>query len=165
MTTIIVTAIITFALLQLISHFKHKKLEKRIKCLEPAIVIRPLKTENIRKAVESPPEINKSIGLDSTKRKSLQPSNQNIIPAGFKELYRNVDGDVIAFLEKRMPIEFQHNFFGSSLIVEGYTVFSGMTNKLHIMEVDENNNVTIDGAPRAMHPDVIEKIREQARAK
>lgn len=159
---IAVVAIVTFIILQIRSHLKHKKLEQRLQCLEPAIIIKPVKVERIR-TIQEPRDPGKAISLDATKRKSLMPSNQNAIPAGFKEVSRNMDGEVIAFLEKRLPTSFQHNFFGSNLVVNGHICLSGLTHKLHVMEVDENNQVTIDGALKQLHPDVIEAIREQAR--
>lgn len=163
---VMITALIVVVINYAILWFKYKKIERRVQCLEPATVIKPIKAEHLRMSVnEQPKKSLKAIGLDATKRRSLHPSNQMIIPDGFKEVARNLDGDVLAYLEKRLPIAFQYKFFGSNLMINGEAVMYGLTNRLHIMEVSEDNQVTIDGQEKPFHPDIIESIRNIARGK
>lgn len=118
--------------------------------------------------------------LDSTKRKSLQPANQRPIPTGWTDedekawLEANKQPQRLAIDTKRPKSnaiperglnneigasEFFHKFYGSRLILDGYVIKGGMTNKLHTLEVTKGDRLFIDGNPVSIHPTELDKLK------
>lgn len=118
--------------------------------------------------------------LDATKRKSLQPANQKPIPNGWttddenqwreaniKPADRAVDTKRPKsnhLTEKGLehdlePKEYAHKFYGSRLMLDGYVIKGGMTNKLHTLELTKGDKLFIDGNPIIIHPNELTKLK------
>lgn len=126
-----------------------KKAQKELE--RPAV-----KIEQARQLKPSSFMSNPVLELDETKRKSLQPSNHDKPPLGYKAVY---DEEGNTTFERSYPTAFVYKFFGSALIIDGNVVVGGMTPKMHSVEVNGEGQVMIDGEFKQIHPDVVEKIR------
>lgn len=123
--------------------------------------------------------------LDPTKRKSLQPTNQIVMPAGWtdedekqwetsKKIYevtnpeiqetRKTVGHPVRRNEKNgiayvHPEEYFHKFFGGRLVLENQELLTGLTNKMHRLEITKDNKVYVDGTPVRLDPQTLDRLK------
>jgi len=129
--------------------------------------------------------------LDPTKRRTLQPANQRPMPQGWTpdderkwqdtqthnvqvsreksqepganlmETKLKAKGDGFAYKQTE---EFYHKFFGSRLVIDDKEVKSGLTNKMHTLEITKDNKLYIDGEIFPINPTELEKMKMALRA-
>lgn len=107
---------------------------------------------NKRRIVEDAPELKDKIikKADATKRKTLQPGNQTVVPSGY---IQESDGSVsMVNLNK-----FSHKFYGAQLEVAGQIVVSGLPKKTHLIEIVDGL-FYIDGQEYKINPSELDRI-------
>jgi hypothetical protein len=141
-----------------------------------------LKTKEEKHREQMIREAMKKKPLDPTKRRSLQPG-QHPMPKGFREA---LDFEAVPVVPKVIAKEetkkallsrqssrsekedhaakhdgFYHKFFGSQLIVGERVVLSGLTKKIHAMEITKSGQLFVDNIPFEMNPTDIVRMREE----
>lgn len=112
----------------------------------------------------------KHLQLDRTKRNSLQPGSQPLVPHEFDEIV-NADQqqmrDKIAELQKAeremyVPstyhADLEHKFYGTSVTI-GRWSRAGLEKRLHILEITQNQ-LFIDQQPQPINPSDLEHIKQ-----
>jgi len=106
----------------------------------------------------------KFISIKGHKKKSLMPRS----PDSPEAVYINKvwqDKEAGKLVKKRTPPisqPFEHKFFGTSLNINGRTLFQGLGRNLHRLEII-GDQVFIDNQPQAMNFGDIERIKEVIR--
>lgn len=103
--------------------------------------------------------------LDPTKRKSLQPTNQEGLPKGWDEAVARPDDLVKRPMPLTAPLEdsFHHVFYGSMLRVGDVTIASGLSKTTHKLEITKDQ-LLIDGHPQAINQGDLERIKDMLRS-
>jgi hypothetical protein len=101
------------------------------------------KTEGAVRKIQKNPwkEKLKENGIDETKRRSLMPSSQAIIPKGYE---KNEDGS-LKVSDKLPERDYEFKFFGSQLLVESRAIITGLESRAHKIEILKDGQVFLDG--------------------
>jgi len=99
------------------------------------------------------------VKLDETKRKSLQPQNQNSLPAGWSIEKDNHGESQFKMPKVSIKGDFQHKFYGSQFTVGSKTILTNLPRKMHLLEVTSQDIVYVDGVPTQVHPNDLELLK------
>jgi len=128
---------------------------------------RQKKKDDIRKRVDELKRYAKLVsGMDSTKRKSLQPTNRKkdestMAMEGEKPKTR-VSPPAPVQPTPKLEKTFTHKFFGSSLNIGDMKLFSGLNNQLHRLEITKDQ-LYIDNKPYIINQGDFERIKSLIR--
>jgi len=107
--------------------------------------------------------------LDSTKRRSLQPANQKVIPKGWTDPSIEADATkrrvatVIAPITPPLEQTFIHDFFGSQLVIGEMRIGGNLTRKKHRLEIT-HDQLLIDNMPQVVNQGELEVIKALIRS-
>jgi hypothetical protein len=120
------------------------RLSKRPKITMDAEEIETIRAEDIRAEGRKTRTVpRRRHTLDSTKRKSLQPGNSKIVPCGWETIESkqpNVVVDIIPTLRGAV----QYKFYGSALCMKDKVLVSGLSKKMHKLEITDKDEMYID---------------------
>lgn len=155
---IAIAILVIFPILVALSGVLYWQLRKKKKRLDEIHSTRRIKAEDIRiKKKEIAPRRRHT--LDSTKRKSLQPGNKNLIPQGWESIEAKQPASVLIDIVPTPKGAVQYKFFGSALCMQDKVLLQGLDKKLHKLEITDENILYVDNEERKIHIDDIKMLK------
>jgi len=96
--------------------------------------------------------------LDSTKRKTLQPGNEKIVPMGWETIEAK-QPDVLVDIIPTARGAVQYKFYGSALCLKDKVLVSGLLKKMHKLEITAKDEMYIDNETHTLHIDDIKMLK------
>lgn len=112
---------------------------------KPAPIAQPERNAQTRISSEKPKKYDASpVKVDYTKRKSLMPSNDMVIPEGHE-----VDSEGRLLKSFEMPERnWEFRFFGSQLLLDDRVILHGLPSQQHLLEIIDIHTDSSSPAPK-----------------